>query len=149
MISSRKAHGIFAVLISIVLCSFVNCKSTNTSTKVQQQTNLFETYWLVEILDDQKVELAEPAQELYLYFSKEDGIFNGNTGCNKMSGTLRKEKMKLSFSDIRTTKKACIDAQYENTFKDLLSKVDNFEIQGEQLLLKQQNKVIISLKAKL
>lgn len=71
-----------------------------------------------------------------LHFMKDDKRITGNTGCNNFSGTFTITNNSLSFNhDFVSTKMVC-PGYDEAAFERSLLRTNNFEINGDTLVLK-------------
>lgn len=77
--------------------------------------------------------LAEES-DIFLQFS-EDFRFSGFAGCNHITGIYQVDGLRLSFSGIISTQKACMTETIEAGLLQVLQQVDNFAIQEQQLSL--------------
>lgn len=67
----------------------------------------------------------------------------GNTGCNQMFGSFTTQQNKLSFKDVGSTKMYCQEVK-ENEYLQMISKVDSYKIENNQLILMDSdNKVLL------
>ena len=67
-----------------------------------------------------------------------DKSFDGNAGCNSISGTLAIEGERLFFSNIRTTRMAC-PSPLEEKLVQALGRVSRYTINRNQLILYQED----------
>lgn len=59
---------------------------------------------------------------------------NGSGGCNRLMGSYKlEESNRLSFSEIGSTKMACMNMKTEKQLLEVLSKVDNYQLNGDTL----------------
>jgi heat shock protein HslJ len=117
-------------------------------------------YILVEIIDEQPtpidmedgswlisgiVSFNQPfKREPVLTFAPKQNQVSGSTGCNRLFGKLFKEKNKLKFENIATTRMACDDDGLEQAFLKTLETVAAYQIQdGVLMLLDNQNNTVI------
>jgi heat shock protein HslJ len=71
-----------------------------------------------------------------MILKKEGNQVSGNGGCNSFRGSYTLlEGNRLSFSQLVSTKMACINMEKEGTFMEVLQKADNYSIQGKILSL--------------
>lgn len=79
-------------------------------------------------------------------FNSEKGTFNGSTGCNRMTGSLEIGHQSLSFERIMATKAMCGHGQEnEDAFMQALADVDSYTQSGDQLYLKHDDGVLMTL----
>lgn len=97
---------------------------------------LYQYQWNLEILDGQPVNTSTGKGSYLLFSPGQVNTVAGNAGCNNLRGSFElsgENTMKLS--PLMTTKMACPDMSTETSFLNTLSKVDNWSIIGNQLLL--------------
>ncbi len=77
--------------------------------------------------------------------------FTGNTGCNRMFGTVTYlQGRRVDFSNVGTTKMACTDARMrrlETAFVRALENVDRYRQRGNSLELMDRNRVVMRFTA--
>lgn len=72
--------------------------------------------------------------KVFLQFDQA-GRVSGYTGCNNLTGGYQLQGPRLSFTPLATTRKACLQETIEPQLLDVLSKVDNISISGDELSL--------------
>jgi heat shock protein HslJ len=78
---------------------------------------------------------APEEKKPFLMFNLTDNRVSGNAGCNQISGSMEREDArtnKLKFSEVVSTRKACIDMRTEDAFLKALHQVASFEADGSQ-----------------
>lgn len=75
---------------------------------------------------------TEPSKAPYIEFGT-DGRISGFAGCNQFTGGYETEGLHLSFKPMATTEKACLTAEQESQFLQLLQSVDNFTVKDNEL----------------
>ena len=81
-------------------------------------------------------------------FDIKEKRFSGNGGCNQFSGNYPLDKKNIHFGEVISTKMSCGDVAFENSFLSALSKVDRYEVRGDDLLLKRKKEVLLVLSSK-
>jgi heat shock protein HslJ len=105
--------------------------------------------WVLTEMKGVPVQLSGTSRDAFLEFAGADKRFNGNGGCNHISGHYSLEKKKdVHFSDVTSTKMSCPDIVFENTFLATLNSVDRFEINGNSMLLKDGKKTVLVFEGK-
>ena len=114
---------------------FIICSAFVMKKKDQQSTSLYETKWsLKKIHTDTGIE--EVNTKAFIKFDEEKNSAGGNGSCNSFGSTTTIEKNSINFKNIFSTKMYCQDLQQtENTFFNLLQKVNRFEIKENTLVL--------------
>lgn len=129
----KKYLSLIAVIFIIASCS--------SSKKTSQTTpDLFQK-WNLRVLNGDSV-LSFGKRPTITFDESSKKIF-GVGGCNNFFGTFRKKGNKISFSQIGSTRMACLNnEQLESKYFAALEKVDNYEFENDNLLLKDGNKTI-------
>ncbi len=95
--------------------------------------------WELEMVQGNIIHQENGLRETpYLNISPFDKSFDGNAGCNNISGSLAIEGERLFFSNIRTTRMAC-PSPLEETLVQALGRVSRFTIKKNQLVLYQED----------
>ena len=118
------------------------------SPKLSKDYSWQDKRWTVIELKEVPVQLSGTRRDAYLNFLPEEKHFTGNGGCNTIRGNYSIEKNKINFSEVTSTKMSCQDISFENAFLQTLAKVNRYEISGNTILLKNDNRVLIILKEK-
>lgn len=113
------------------------CSSTRPATITSGGSEMLYQYqWNLEVLDGQQVNPTTGKGSFLLFSPGPVNIVAGNAGCNSLRGSFELSgENAMKFSPLMTTKMACPDINIETSFLDALSKVDNWSIIGDQLLL--------------
>jgi len=133
-----KHFLIILFISSITLSCNSTKKSTNTEiSSANPNSELIETYWkLTELMGEPIVMTSDTKTEMRMILKKEGNQVSGNGGCNSFRGSYTLlEGNRLSFSQLVSTKMACINMEKEGTFMEVLQKADNYSIQGKILSL--------------
>ena len=102
-------------------------------------------YTLVE-MKGLPVQLSGTRRDAYIDFTESEKRFSGNAGCNQMSGNYALDKRDISFTDVITTKMSCPDIEFETVFLDLLGKVNRYEMENDDIVLKDGRKELLRLR---
>lgn len=133
----------FIYFIPAFLLFFASCASTKSVYQLIGE-------WSVVNLNGQNITPSEATP--YLGFDINENRLYGFTGCNRLTGNLDANKFlkgKADFGHLATTRMLCQDDKFEQPFLEALNKVKTSEVNGEEILLKdEQGKVIITLKKK-
>lgn len=104
----------------------------------KQQTQLTDRHWKLVELNGQKVDYnKKKGNQPYIILRPDDNnkVF-GNAGCNRFFGTFElKEGGQISFSQMGATKMYCPNMETEKQFLQILSKADNYSLDGETMTL--------------
>ncbi len=130
------------LIILVAFSSFLSCNTTKKGTNSgmssdNPNSDLIETYWkLTELMGEPIAMTPDTKKEMHMVIKKQENLVNGNSGCNSFIGSyIVLEGNRISFSQLISTKMACIDMEKETTFMEALQKVDNYTIQGKILSL--------------
>ncbi len=93
------------------------------------------SYWkLVEVMGKEIPAEVRFRSEPHLLL--EEGKLQASGGCNRLLGSYDlKNGQRISFSQLTSTRMACPDMTLEDQLVDILGKVDNYAIQGDNLSL--------------
>ncbi|SNY60793.1 NlpE N-terminal domain-containing protein [Arsukibacterium tuosuense] len=92
--------------------------------------NIAGKWQLTELLQ----KAVDADNKVFLQFDNA-GRVSGYTGCNRLTGGYQLQGPKLSFTPLATTRMACLQETIEPQLLDVLSKVDNISIAGDELSL--------------
>jgi heat shock protein HslJ len=112
-----------------------------------QADRLGTRQWKLVQLDGLNVQASSRA---YLELDANQTRFTGNTGCNRMFGTVDVQGRRIDFSNIGTTKMACSDPRVrrvETGFVRALENADRLRRNGNTLELLDRNRVVARLNA--
>ena len=104
--------------------------------------------WVVTEMKGVPVQLSGSRRDAFIDFRINEKRFEGNGGCNQISGNYTLDKNEIQFSEIISTKMSCEDIAFENTFLDLLKRVDRYEQKGYDLVLKRRREVLLVLSSR-
>ena len=116
------------------------CETTHKApaAAVPQRTEgITNKYWKLVTLEGQPVKMA-PGQEREAYFMlKDSSRVVGFGGCNVLNGgyELQADRLRLRFTNLLTTLKACPDPNQEPAFLEVLNQADNYTMRGDTLML--------------
>lgn len=101
--------------------------------------------WVLVELKGVPVQLSDTRRDAYIEFYDNNKTFGGNGGCNQVSGNYVLDGSRLAFVDVISTKMACADIAFENTFLETLARVDRYDLKNEDLILKDGRSVVMIL----
>jgi heat shock protein HslJ len=108
-----------------------------------------EQRWVLVELKEVPVQQSGSRKDAFIEFSPSEKKFAGNGGCNRISGNYTLEKKsRIRFGEVISTKMSCTDIAFENTFLATLAKVDRFKMDGNILLLKDGNDILMKLEGR-
>ena len=126
------------ILFAIVALLATSCSSSNKAVDP-----LINDIWILEFIKgvdfNPKTQTDNrPTIEIHL----KDNKVVGNTGCNNMNGTVTIDEDQITFSDIVTTKKFCVES-IEQEFLIALGMVNNYKVEKMKLHLFQDDDEIM------
>ena len=86
----------------------------------------------------------------YIEIDPSAGRFNGNTGCNRMFGSVKVDGPSVAFSGVGMTRMACVDSnimKLETDFTKSLQNATRYRISDNELSIYADDKRIIRLRA--
>ena len=104
--------------------------------------------WVVTEMKGVPVQLSGGRRDAFINFEINEKRFTGNAGCNQINGSYTLDKKDIHFDKVISTKMSCEDIAFENTFLDLLSRVDRYEQKGNDMLLKRKREVLLVLSSR-
>lgn len=140
------------ILLTLVPLTFLSCGTTNNKTMTEEKSEpnqeLFDTFWVLETLNEEHITHPADPREIGLTLSSEENRVSGFGGCNTFMGSFSlKDSDKIEFSKIASTKMACLQTTFdENRLFRALESIDNYILSVDNLILKSGNKTIATLK---
>lgn len=138
-------------LIALLAFILVSCHSSKKlanmpTSEVSEQTKagnadadqvITEKYWKLIELNGQQVSMGpQQPKEAHFILKNEDSHMVGNAGCNQFAGTYKLgENNRIHFSQVISTKMACMDMTLEYEFLKVLSTADIYSLQNDTLTL--------------
>ena len=104
-------------------------------------------YTLVE-MKDVPVQLSGTRRDAWLEFKESEKRFSGNAGCNQVSGNYTLDKRDISFTEVISTKMSCPDIEFENMFLELLRDVDRYEMENDDIVLKDGRRALLRFRVR-
>lgn len=141
-------------MLSLVICmkNFIRlicffCFSFSiANAQDKEEVSLTETKWVLSNLNNKVINNNEEGISSFMILSDDDS-FTGFAGCNKFQGNYKSIKGKFTFSNIGATKMLCENNNNEDEFLKALSKVINYNIVDNQLMLMDKTKTIAVFEA--
>lgn len=139
-----KKTGCYVFLIVLLAAA---CKPSHKINKVVGITKAtFEnTQWALIELNTQAITFENKP---YLVFAPKSMVVNGFGGCNQLAGSYEFSGQKLKLNNIAATRMFCQETmQTEVAFIQSLQQVNQYLIEGHELLLLQDDKVVARFRA--
>ena len=125
-------------LIFVILVLMISCSPTNLISE------LTDKRWkAAEILDKNISTYESIEEEAYLNFDK-DGNLSGSTSCNKFNGSYKLEGNNITLDAGTMTKMMCYGSA-EMDFLEALRQTTKFKLEGQNLYLLKDSKVVMKL----
>lgn len=140
-----------SVLLLALFC--VSCGSSRKSGGKKKETakkevaELENTYWSLFEMDGHEVNTPEDAEEVYIRMNSRKNTLEGFAGCNTLGGKYHGGKGEISF-EAMATRMSCPWMDKENFLFNTLEKANRYVINGQHLLLYDDNYLLAVFKAK-
>jgi len=136
-----KGHGIKGNLAD----KYILQKLTTILPKADADSNLGDskyspmkkTKWKLIELKGKPIESSDKQSKVFFIQLNSENRYSAYAGCNNLMGgyELNEELLKIKFSKGASTLMACPDMETEQEFAEVLEKVDNYSIKGDQMTL--------------
>jgi copper homeostasis protein (lipoprotein) len=132
-IAQRPAMEGETTVLSLVPERFIGIWPAESCASSATAVALVGTEWKLILLGDAPVAVADPSRRPSLTLN-EDGRVSGFDGCNRMAGRYEVEGRSIGFSQMASTKMACIDGmELELAFAGALDRARRFNVVGTHL----------------
>ncbi|WP_417362655.1 copper resistance protein NlpE N-terminal domain-containing protein [Galbibacter sp.] len=117
--------------------------------KNNYDNKITEKYWKLITLNDKPIAVKDTqSKEAHFILKENENAVNGSTGCNGIRGTYTLEEGdKIHFSQMLSTRMACMDVPYEGEYLKVLEKADHYSLMGDTLTLKAADKTLATFEA--
>ena len=135
-----------AIIVLALACA-KSPEAGDESPSVTGASLLVGPRWRLVELDGQPSIAGGGAREPHLIFSRSDSVdrVGGATGCNSMGGTYEADGSRIRFSQLFSTKMACVEQdrmRQEARFVNALETADRYTIGGDTLTLSAGETVV-------
>lgn len=119
--------------------------------KIDMDNVVTEKYWKLIELGNRKFDADEEQfREPHFILHCKDNRITGATGCNSMMGSYELSdtedtKGNISFSQLASTRMACMDIDYEQDYLDLFNNAKSYSVEGGKLTMLNENGETIAL----
>lgn len=119
--------------------------------KIDSDYVVEEKYWKLIELGDLKFAVDEEQfREPHFILHGTDSRITGNTGCNNMMGSYELSdvdgtKGNISFSQLASTRMACMDIEYEQDYLNVFSDAKSYSVEGGKLTMLNGDSEVIAL----
>lgn len=125
-----------ALLGSALLFAGCQTMSTPSTSEINQLQQLQNRTWIVTQIGSQMIQTAPTARNIpSLQFDEATQRVSGADGCNRLMGSYQATGDTLVFSQMASTKMACIDNTLPNQFNTALTNVTNYQVYNNTLKL--------------
>src|SRR5688572_4916029 len=139
-----KTRIVWIALLGVLACaksSTTGDETTAAAGSVSAASALQGPRWRLVELDGEPALAGGGLREPHLIFSRDSvDRVGGATGCNSMGGRYTADGDRLRFSDLFSTKMACIEEErmrQETRFVGALERADRYSIAGDTLTLSE------------
>jgi heat shock protein HslJ len=134
----KTVKSILLIALAVMMASCCACRKGK---KVVDKP-LTATKWELVELNGQQIKTND---NYYIMLSDTSNNFNGRGDCNSLMGnyTLDSETSKLKLNAIGSTRAFCPDQAGEDKFFQTLGQVNNYDLDGDLLLLFNNNSELI------
>ena len=98
-------HKHMKYIISILIISLLASCKTGKNALANEKNTIYKK-WELNTLNGQTIHEEIP---IYLDLKEEDHAVNGFIGCNSVNGSFTIEEKEIRFTQLATTRKACMD----------------------------------------
>lgn len=117
------------------------------SPKISPDAPLMGNRWVLVEMNGVPVQVSGSDKDAHLVFNTSEKRYSGSSGCNRMMGTYdMKSNGEVKFSPPAGTMMSCVDQAFENAFMKFFATVNRYEINNNELYLKQDKNVVMKLK---
>lgn len=138
-----KSLNVLSVAMMLFMASCCSTTKTMTSKETSASKSLYETHWTLKKMHTNNG-IEKVNTKAFIKFDEAKQSAGGNGSCNSFGSTISVEKNKISFKNTFSTKMYCVEVQKtEDTYFNLLEKVNRFEIKDKILSLYQDKNVLL------
>lgn len=117
--------------------------------KKDYDQKITEKYWKLVTLNGKEIAVKDAqSKEAHFILKENSNTVNGSTGCNGMRGNYTLEGLdKIQFSQMLSTRMACMNVPYEGEYLQVFEKADHFSLSGDTLALRSADKELATFVA--
>lgn len=120
---------------------------TMSKKKHKGAPELMDTQWMLMDVSGKSLNVPGGSTAPYIYLSSKHHQMGGNTGCNAIGGQYVFKHDDIKFSPL-TTKMACNNMKYERSMMEALNHANRYMLNGNNLLLYNDNYLLAIFEAK-
>lgn len=117
-------------IISILLIAVLASCKTGKNAKSQDLNTLYKK-WELSTIDGKKIKEESP---VILNFTADNSV-NGYLGCNSVNGSYKIKGNSIQFTQLASTRKACMDMSVEQSLLAILNTADAYAFENGKLIL--------------
>lgn len=141
--------ALIAVAASLLLLKAPRIATGNNGAvgNYQIEASLFGRKWRLTHLGGTKVPTTKP----YILLDAQTKRFEGDGGCNRISGAFEINASAVKFSQVISTKRACVDRQLqlvETRFVENLGRTSSYYIRGDEMRLYASGVAVLTFTTK-
>lgn len=135
--------------VKILVSQISGTNSERGPSPQKPNASLSNTYWKLIQLKGEPAALGAGQRELHMILDTEGSRVKGFSGCNRFTGAYKVSESHLQFSQIASTKMACVDGmEQEQRFLSVLNGTTGFKISDNSLSLYGANgQLLLSFEA--
>ncbi|MFH6987837.1 META domain-containing protein [Flavobacterium collinsii] len=120
----------FTPMLAAVALVFTSCNCTKNTT---QSTALYDTTWELEYISGPRIafEGLYPDKKPFIKFDQSTGQVSGNAGCNGYSAPYTLKGQTISFGEQGPTTMMFCEGGGEQTFTEMIRKINTYSIDKE------------------
>ncbi|AXC14753.1 protein of unknown function DUF306, Meta and HslJ [Acidisarcina polymorpha] len=120
------------------------------SSSASSRLSVTETQWNLVELNGSPVSSRSPGSQPYIYLQTQGDKLSGSGGCNRLFGSFDLSGSSLQFHSVAQTLMACPgnSAERESALLDALKLTTSFQVSGDVLLLRVDDRVLARFQAK-
>lgn len=136
------------LFVAITLISCGATQTEKTSHPKDESMDITSTFWKLDLLEGEKVMHPEDPRHIGFILNNDEYRISGWAGCNNFFGTFKISDDKISFSQMGSTRMACLTTTFdENKFLRIFENVDRYQIKNDRLELLKGSTVLAVLQA--
>lgn len=122
--------------------------STLSFAKSGGEASLEKTYWKLADVNGNALSTSSNGREAYIMLISKKSRVEGNTGCNSLAGKYEMGRHGYIKFTVAGTKMACGNMETENYMQNALSNANRYVINGQNLLLYNDNLLLAIFEAR-
>ena len=135
-------------ILSALVLTMISCSPKTTSQNMKPNASLTNTRWkMVKLAGLETFPRLE--KDAFIQFDATNSRYHGNAGCNNFNGSYKLDGNKIGLGAAAMTKMFCAGdgMKVEDMFVKIMHTVDNYQINGDHLVLKSGENVVAEFDA--